>query len=87
MYWDATGVQANSNVVLAWEAAQIVYAAIENASEVTPTGIRDAMAAIKNLQTPSGNFSFDNNRNPIKSAIIIRYNAQGQRSYVTTVNP
>ncbi|MDR0587192.1 MAG: ABC transporter substrate-binding protein [Treponema sp.] len=87
MYFDATGIQPNSNVVLSWESAMIVYNAIQNAAEVTPDGIRNAMAAIKNLQTPSGNFSFDENRNPTKSAQIIRYNAQGQRSYVTTVNP
>lgn len=87
MYMDATGEEANSNVALAWEAALIMHTAIENAKEVTPAGIRDALAEIKDLKTPSGTFSFDENRNGVKAAIIQTYDEDLARRYVTTVNP
>ncbi len=87
MYFEATGEQANSNVALAWEAAALMHMAIENAAEVSPQGIRDAMAQLQNVDLPSGKFSFDENRNGVKAAIIQRYDEELNRRYVTTVNP
>ena len=34
----------------------------------------------------SGAYKFDENRNPIKSAVVIKI-AGGQQTYLTTVNP
>jgi branched-chain amino acid transport system substrate-binding protein len=51
-----------------------------------PAMVRDAMAKIKDFKCVSGNISFDENGNPLKSAVILEYSG-GTQKYVTTVNP
>jgi len=76
----------NSNAVLAYEAMQIVLKGVQDANTLDGQGVRDAMANIKNLKVPSGAVTFDQNRNPIKGAVIMNYK-DGVPAYVTTVNP
>lgn len=80
------GVNPNSNAVLAYEALQIVLKAIQEAETIDGQGVRDAMAAIKDFKLPSGNFTFDENRNPIKSASVMVY-TDGIPTYSTTIQP
>ena len=80
------GVNPNSNAVLAYEALMIVLKGIQEAETLNGQGVRDAMAAIADFKLPSGNFTFDENRNPIKSASIMVYNG-GIPTYTTTIQP
>jgi branched-chain amino acid transport system substrate-binding protein len=48
--------------------------------------VRDAMVKIKDFKTVSGTISFDENGNPLKSAVVLEYKG-GTQKYVTTVNP
>lgn len=80
------GVNPNSNAVLAYEAFKIVLKGIQEAKTLDGQGVRDAMAAIKDYKLPSGNFSFDENRNPIKSASIMIYK-DGIPTFKTVINP
>jgi branched-chain amino acid transport system substrate-binding protein len=59
--------------------------AIEEAGSVDGVAIRDALAAI-NFTGVSGNVTFDENRNPVKSAVIIEIR-DGKQVYKATVNP
>jgi len=44
------------------------------------------MARTKDFPCVSGNITFDEWGNPIKSAVVLEYTAQGQK-YVATVTP
>ena len=47
----------------------IVATAIKNAGSADHTAIRDALAKIRNLDTSLGNFSFDENRDPVHPSV------------------
>lgn len=79
-------VNPNSNAVLAYEAAKIVLKGVQDAKKLDGPGVRDAMAGIKDFALPSGTISFDENRNPIKGAVIMAYK-DGVPVYVTSINP
>lgn len=85
-YKDKYGVNPNSNAVLAYEAALVVLEGIKNAETLDGQGVRDAMAKIANFEVPSGTITFDENRNPVKGAVINVYK-NGEPSYFTTINP
>ncbi len=70
---------------LAYDAAYMLAQAIEEAGSVDGVAIRDALAAI-NFTGVSGNVTFDENRNPVKSAVIIEIR-DGRQVYKATVNP
>lgn len=70
---------------LAYDAAFVLLSAIEKAGSLEGAAIRDALKAIQ-IKGATGNISFDENRNPIKSAVILEIK-NGQQQYVTTVAP
>jgi branched-chain amino acid transport system substrate-binding protein len=70
---------------LAYDAAYLLVQAINEAGSTDGAAIRNAMAAI-NFNGVSGNVTYDANRNPIKSAVIIGIENQAQ-VYKATVNP
>lgn len=72
---------------LGYDAAYMLADAIKRAGKVDRTAIRDALAATKNLKLVTGTISLDENRNPVKSAVIIGFDANGNQVYKTTVNP
>jgi len=70
---------------LAYDAAFVLLSAIEKAGSLEGTAIRDALKAIQ-IKGATGAISFDENRNPVKSAVILEIE-NGQQQYVTTVTP
>ena len=54
----------------AYTAAWLMATAIRQADSVDPKAIRDALAAIKNLDTPLGKFSFSEDRNPNHPPVV-----------------
>jgi branched-chain amino acid transport system substrate-binding protein len=71
---------------LAYDACLIVENAIRRAGKLDRTAIRDAMATTKDLVAVSGRMTLDENRNPIKSAVVLEVK-NGKFVYKTTVNP
>jgi len=67
-----------------YEAGHIVLKAIQNAETIDGPGIRDAINAIE-IELPSGKFTFDENRNPIKSGTILQV-VNGERVYVKSID-
>ena len=70
---------------LAYDAAYLLAQAINEAGSTEGAAIRDALAGIS-FTGVSGGITFDENRNPIKSAVIIGIEGQKQ-VYKPTVNP
>ncbi|MCR4421195.1 MAG: ABC transporter substrate-binding protein [Spirochaetales bacterium] len=70
---------------LAYDAMQIMLDAIKRAGSTDPEKIKKALAET-NINVVSGLITFDKNRNPIKSAVIIAIK-NGQQVYQATVNP
>jgi branched-chain amino acid transport system substrate-binding protein len=80
------GGKPDALATLAYDATNIMLEAIRRANSEKPDQVRDAMAAIKEFPTVSGEISFDAKGNPLKSAVVLQYQ-NGQQKYVATVNP
>jgi branched-chain amino acid transport system substrate-binding protein len=70
-YKDKYGKTPDALAALAYDAALILFDAIERAKSTDGKAIRDAMAAT-NIEGVSGLTTFDQNRNPVKGAVIIK---------------
>jgi branched-chain amino acid transport system substrate-binding protein len=58
---------------LGYDAALVLFNAMERAPSLKGSDLRDALAATKDFTGVSGTFSIDENRNAKKSAVIIEY--------------
>lgn len=63
---------------LGYDTAMFVKDAIERAGSLDPVAIRDAMAATKEFKGITGNLAMGENHDPIKSAVIISFDADGK---------
>lgn len=70
---------------LAYEACMILVDSIKRAQSADPKAIRDALEQT-NLETLTGVIKFDQNRNPLKSAVILECRG-GKAVYKGMVNP
>jgi branched-chain amino acid transport system substrate-binding protein len=80
------GSRPDALATLGYDAALLLIDAIKKSPGAKPDEIRDALQATKDFPCVSGNITFDTNGNPIKSAAVLEYTAEGQK-YVATVNP
>lgn len=71
---------------LAYDAATILFAAIEKAGGIEGSAIRDQMATTAGFKAVSGEITFDKDRNPVKAAVILTIK-DGQQKFVKMVNP
>jgi branched-chain amino acid transport system substrate-binding protein len=58
---------------LGYDAALVLFDAMERAPSLGGKDLRDAIAATKNFTGVTGTFSIDENRNAMKSAVIVEY--------------
>jgi len=79
------GADPDALATLNYDAAGLFLKAFSQAGTVKNTAIRDAMKGIS-FQGVTGLLSFDAERNPIKSAVILTIK-DGDQQYVTTINP
>lgn len=84
-YREKHGADPDALASLAYDAAFVLLSAIEKAGSLEGTNIRDALKTIQ-FKGATGNITFDENRNPIKSAVILQIK-NGQQQYLTTVSP
>jgi branched-chain amino acid transport system substrate-binding protein len=84
-YKEKFGQTPDALATLAYDAALILIDSIQRADSTDGAAIRDAIAAT-NLQVVSGKIIFDENRNPIKSAAIIKVE-NGKFIFAKTVAP
>ena len=71
---------------LAYDSTLLVAKAIEDAGSADPPKIGEAMAKIKGFKGVSGEVTFNEQHNPIKSAVIIEHK-DGKQTFKTKVNP
>ena len=55
----------------AYTAAWVIAQAIRSANSVEHTAVRDALAQIKGFDSPLGGFSFDANRDPVHTPVVL----------------
>ncbi|HCX96714.1 MAG: ABC transporter substrate-binding protein [Spirochaetia bacterium] len=79
------GAEPDALAALGYDAMYIMLDAIKRAGSTKGAAIRDALKAT-DINVVSGRIKFDENRNPIKSAVIIEIK-NGKQVYRTTVNP
>ena len=71
---------------LAYDSTLLVAKAIEDAGSADPAKIAEAMAKIKGFKGVSGEVTFNEQHNPIKSAVIIEHK-DSKQTFKTKVNP
>ena len=76
----------DSLAAMGYDAAKVLADAATRATELTPKGLRDALASTKNYQAVTGNITINDQRNAVKSAVVVKVTGAGNK-YVTTVNP
>lgn len=79
------GEPPDALAALAYDAANLLFDAINRAGSTDGPAVRDAMKAA-NFKAVSGQITFDENRNPVKAAVIIEMK-NGQQVYKATVQP
>jgi branched-chain amino acid transport system substrate-binding protein len=70
---------------LGYDAALVLFDAMDRAPSLDGKALRDAIAATKNFTGVTGTFSIDENRNALKSAVIIEYKG-GQQTMAARID-
>lgn len=76
----------DTNAVLGYDAASILIDAFRRAGSVEPEKVRQALAATRDFVGVTGKITMDQNRNPIKPAVVLRVK-NGVMEYVETIQP
>jgi branched-chain amino acid transport system substrate-binding protein len=84
-YTEKYGEAPDALAALGYDAMNIMLTAIQNAGSTDGAKIKDALKNI-DYQGVTGHIKFDQDRNPVKSAVIIKIE-NGKQTYVTTINP
>jgi branched-chain amino acid transport system substrate-binding protein len=71
---------------LGYDAAKILVAAIERARDLSGPAIRDELSKTKDFVGVTGKISMNENRDAIKSAVVIQVDGTN-RKFVTTITP
>ncbi len=80
------GHMPDTNAVLGYDAASLLFDAFRRSNSVDPTRVRDALASTKDFVGVTGKIEIDENRNPRKPAIILKVR-DGEFDYVETIPP
>lgn len=80
------GREPDALATLYYDAALLLVEAMEKAPRPEAEDIRMALTQVKDFPCVTGRVSFDEWGNPIKSAVVLQYTAEGQR-YVAAVAP
>lgn len=80
------GKTPDALAALGYDAAKIVIAALESASEISPKAIKEQLAKTKDFPGVTGKITINDERNAVKSAVVVQVDGVN-RKYVTTVNP
>jgi branched-chain amino acid transport system substrate-binding protein len=82
---DGKAIVPDALATLAYDATNLMIAAIQKAGVDDPSKVKDAMAALE-WEGVSGKITFDANHNPIKAAVVLQVK-DGKVVYVATVAP
>lgn len=85
-YQEHYGAIPDGLAALGYDAAMILFAAMERAESLEGEDIAAALAETTDFPGVTGNITIDENRNATKSAVILTFE-DGQQKYVTTIEP
>ncbi len=85
-YQKAYNIKPDVFAALAYDSTMLIAEAIEKAGSADPAKIAEAMAKISGFKGVSGEVTFNEQHNPIKSAVIIEHK-DGVQTFKTKVNP
>lgn len=80
------GTAPDAAAALTYDAAYILFQAIQQAGSLDREKIRDAIAATKGFEGITGTISYEGSGDPVKPAVVLKIE-NGQFKYETTVNP
>ena len=92
-YTSKYGYVPDDVAALTWDAVNLVLESIQAVGKIDPNlrgmrkAIRDNMANIEEFQGITGNMRFDEQGDPIKCAVIVRIDEQGEFTFVESVCP
>lgn len=81
-----SGKTPDGLAALGYDAAKILIAAIDRATEITPKNIRDEIAKTKNYPGVTGVITINEKRDATKSAVVVRVDGKVNR-FVKTITP
>ena len=84
-YKETFGAEPDALASLAYDAAVILLSAIQTVHSVDPDAVKEAIRTIS-VAGVSGTITFDENRNPIKSAVILKIK-DGRQTFIERVGP
>ncbi len=76
----------DSLAALGYDAAMVAIEAMKKAPDLSGPALRDAIAATKNHAGVAGTITLDANRNPVKSAVVLKVDG-GKFNFQSTVAP
>lgn len=85
-YEEAYGKEADSFAALAYDAANLLFDAIEAAGSADRAAVTEAIANTKDFEGITGTFSLDENHNPVKNTLVIELQ-DGVEAGNTVVSP
>ncbi|HRG56641.1 MAG TPA: ABC transporter substrate-binding protein, partial [Lacunisphaera sp.] len=80
------GEDSNALSALAYDAALVLIDALKRAGTTDGPKLRDALAATKDFAGATGRITFDAQRNPTKSAVVLTVK-NGRFAFVQDVHP
>jgi branched-chain amino acid transport system substrate-binding protein len=81
------GQTPDSLAAQAYDAAGMLVDAMKRAKDLAGPSIRDALAATKSYPGVTGNITLDENRNPLKPAVVLKVGKGGKYEFVTKIYP
>ncbi|MFT3925507.1 MAG: ABC transporter substrate-binding protein [Myxococcales bacterium] len=63
---------------LGYDAVMVIAGAMQRAPQLTPKAIRDALAETNEFAAVTGKLTLDENRNPVKPAVVVRVTDEGE---------
>jgi branched-chain amino acid transport system substrate-binding protein len=85
-YRERFGETPDALAALGYDAANILFDAMRRAGTTEPAAVRDALAQTSNFPAVTGNITIDEDRNAVKSAVILRI-VDGELEFVETITP
>lgn len=85
-YEEEHGVPADSFAALAYDATNLLFAAVELAESADPQDVTDAISQVTDFEGVTGTFTLDENHNPVKNTYVIELQ-NGEEVGHTIVEP
>ena len=81
------GQLPDSLAAQAYDASGMLFDAMKKAKDLTGPSIRDQLAATKNYAGVTGDISMDQNRNPVKPAVVLKIAKGGRYEFAARIQP